>query len=62
MDNTKKMYIDQILQRNAMLDETETYQELIQSELYGHALSNNEITRKELEQKKLENEQKRKKQ
>ena len=52
MDNTKKMYIDQILQRNAMCDNTELYTNLIQSEIYGDALHSSEWTRDDIEKKR----------
>ena len=62
MDNTKKMYIDQILQRNAMCDNSELYNDLIQSEIYGDSFQSAEWTRDEIERKRLENDAKTKKQ
>ena len=60
MDNTKKMYIDQMLQRNSMVDTSETYWQLIQSELYGEEVE--DFTREQIEQRRVENERKHKRQ
>ena len=49
MDATKKMYIDQILLRNAMCDNSDTYQELMDSELQGNAGGRAEWTREDME-------------
>ena len=63
MDATKKMYIDQILQRNAMCDNSDTYHELMQSEIYGGGSAGNmEWTREEMDRRRQANEVKHKRQ
>lgn len=62
MDATKKMYIDQILQRNAMCDNSDTYWELMQSEIYGNSGSSTEWTREEMDKRRQANEVKQKRQ
>lgn len=54
MDATKKMYIDQILQRNVICSGYEYYWEMIECEDGG----NNEISKEELERRRQENERK----
>lgn len=62
MDATKKMYIDQILQRNAMCDNSDTYQELMESEIFGSSGGNKEWTREEMDRRRQANEVKHKRQ
>lgn len=62
MDATKKMYIDQILLRNAMCDNSDTYQELMESELQGNSRGGAEWTREDMEKRRQANEAKQKQQ
>lgn len=62
MDATKKMYIDQILLRNAMCDNSDTYQELMDSELQGNAGGRAEWTREDMERRRQASEAKQKQQ